>query len=112
MPQIKPGTRLKSAVCATEVMVVAAPKEPVELSCGGAPMCELSDEPAGASLDPDAAAGTQLGHGLVEEAEALVERLTEALFFASHDLSNEISALLQLRVVVAHRRDDHVHHLV
>ena len=52
MPLIKPGTRLRSAVCATEVMAVAAPKESVELSCGGAPMCELSAEPtAGASLD-------------------------------------------------------------
>ena len=26
MSQLKPGTRLKSAVCATEVMVIAAPE--------------------------------------------------------------------------------------
>jgi hypothetical protein len=68
MPLIKPGTRLRSAVCATEVMAVAAPKESVELSCGGAPMCELSAEPAaGASLDPGAAGGTQLGKRYVNE---------------------------------------------
>jgi hypothetical protein len=54
MPQIKPGTRLRSAVCATEVMVVAAPKDSAEPA-------------AGASLDPDAAGGTQLGKRYVNE---------------------------------------------
>jgi hypothetical protein len=62
MPQIKPGTRLRSAVCSTEVMVVLAPSREVELSCGGAPMLEAGAEPPpGASLAADAAGGTQLG---------------------------------------------------
>jgi len=72
MAQLKPGTRLRSAVCATEVMVVAAPKEGVELSCGGAPMLELGAEPpAGASISPDASEGTAMGKRYVNEAGAL-----------------------------------------
>ena len=62
MALLKPGTRLRSAVCATEVMVVAAPKREVQLECGGAPLLEHSAQPpAGATLHPDAAGGTQLG---------------------------------------------------
>jgi hypothetical protein len=69
MAQLKPGTRLHSAVCATEVMVVAAPKDEVEVTCGGAPMVEISAEPpAGLSLDPEASGGTQLGKRYVNEA--------------------------------------------
>ena len=41
MPQFKPGTRLKSAVCNSEVMVVLAPATDVELTCGGAAMVEM-----------------------------------------------------------------------
>jgi hypothetical protein len=69
---LKPGTRMKSAVCATEVMVIAAPKEDVALTCGGAPLVELSAQaPAGAALDPNASAGTQLGKRYVDAAGTL-----------------------------------------
>jgi len=72
MAAFKPGTRLRSAVCATEVMVVAAPKEEVGLRCGGAPMIPIGTEPpAGLSLDPDAKGGTQLGKRYVSEAGSL-----------------------------------------
>ncbi len=62
MAQLKAGTRLKSAVCATEVMVVAAPAADVDVRCGGAAMLEMSAErPEGASPDASAAQGTALG---------------------------------------------------
>ena len=62
MAQLKTGTRLRSSVCATQVMVVAAPAEDVELTCGGAPMIDVSATPAeGATVSPDAAKGTALG---------------------------------------------------
>ena len=38
MSQYKPGARLRSAVCATEVVVIAAPARDIVLSCGGAPL--------------------------------------------------------------------------
>jgi hypothetical protein len=69
MAQLKPGTRIRSAVCDTEVMVIAAPPGDVEITCGGVPMLELHAEPtAGVSLSPDAAEGTQLGKRYANEA--------------------------------------------
>ena len=60
---------MRSAVCATEVMVVAAPADEVEVACGGAPMIGIKDDPpAGASVSPDASAGTALGKRYVNEA--------------------------------------------
>ncbi|MEE2679532.1 MAG: hypothetical protein VX546_13205 [Myxococcota bacterium] len=69
MTQFKPGSRIRSAVCDTEVMVIAAPDSDAQLTCGGAPMHALdADPPAGAALDADAAEGTQLGKRYVNEA--------------------------------------------
>ena len=69
MAPLKPGTRLRSAVCAAEVMVVAAPDRDTQLSCGGAAMLDIEAQPpAGLSLATDAAGGTQLGKRYVSEA--------------------------------------------
>jgi hypothetical protein len=69
MPQLKPGTRLRSGVCATEVMVVAAPKGEVAVTCGGSPLVELAAAASAAGApSPDAAGGTQLGKRYVNEA--------------------------------------------
>jgi len=69
MAVLKAGTRLKSAVCNTEVMVVAAPKDDVVLSCGGAPMIDMgAEKPAGAAIADDAKGGTQIGKRYVNEA--------------------------------------------
>jgi hypothetical protein len=62
MALLKAGTRLKSAVCATEVMVIAAPKEDVAVSCGGAAMLGMSDpKPDGGAVAADASGGTLHG---------------------------------------------------
>ncbi len=66
MAQLKPGSRMKSAVCDTEVMVIAAPADDIDLTCGGAPMIELDGTPGG-SLSDDAAEGTQLGKRYVND---------------------------------------------
>ncbi|MDH3212169.1 MAG: hypothetical protein OEM05_06765 [Myxococcales bacterium] len=69
MALLKVGTRLRSAVCNTEVMVVAAPQHDVEVSCGGAPMIDVAQErPPGGSASPDAAQGTAMGKRYVSEA--------------------------------------------
>lgn len=67
MPVLKPGTRLRSAVCATEVMVIQAPAHEVEVTCGGASMLPLG---AGGP-SPQAAQkgeGTQIGKRYVNAA--------------------------------------------
>lgn len=59
--ELKPGTRLRSDVCATEVIVVKAPTAPVELDCGGTPMVAVTEGAAGGAIDPVWASGTLLG---------------------------------------------------
>jgi hypothetical protein len=69
MALLKAGTRLKSAVCSSELMVVVAPKHEVTLTCGGVPVIELAgDPPAGVALDPSHKQGTQMGKRYTNEA--------------------------------------------
>ena len=68
MAEIKAGTRLRSAVCDTEVMVVAAPGGGADLTCGGAAMVALGEDPSGGEPAAGAAEGTQLGKRYVNEA--------------------------------------------
>ncbi len=69
MGLLKAGTRLRSAVCNAEVMVVAAPKDDVDINCGGSPLIALDAEPpAGAELSADASGGSQIGKRYVNEA--------------------------------------------
>jgi hypothetical protein len=76
MPKV--GTRLRSAVCATEVIVVKSPAGDVDLRAGGAPMGESGTEPAGGSVDPGFAAGTQLGKRYVDASGELEVLCTKA----------------------------------
>jgi hypothetical protein len=64
---LKVGSRLKSAVCTTEVMVVKAPADDVALTCGGAPMAAGGEEAAGLTIAADQAAGAQLGKRYADE---------------------------------------------
>jgi hypothetical protein len=70
MPRLKVGTRLRSAVCKTEVMVVAAPADrDVDVRCGGAPMLGAGETaPDGSAMDAAAAQGCALGKRYVSEA--------------------------------------------
>jgi hypothetical protein len=68
MATLKAGSRMKSSVCDTQVMVIAAPAGDLALSCGGAPMVDVTADSAGGSLDPDQKNGTQIGKRYVNEA--------------------------------------------
>jgi hypothetical protein len=65
---MKPGTKLKSTVCGTEVMVIRGSGVAVE--CGGVPMVEERPAQAGA-LEPGFAQGTQIGKRYVDAAGTL-----------------------------------------
>ncbi|OBK86431.1 hypothetical protein A5649_20125 [Mycolicibacter heraklionensis] len=73
---IKSGTRLKSQVCDTQVIVVKTADSLDDLRAGGAPMVPLdADTPAGensAALDPDFSGGAVMGKRYVDEAGAEV----------------------------------------
>lgn len=65
---IRTGERLRSAVCTTEVIVVKAPSEDVEVCCGGAPMAALDAGPAAVRApDPELAEGSLLGKRYAED---------------------------------------------
>jgi len=69
MARWKTGSRIRSAVCNTEAMVIAASDADVEITCGGIPMIPIGEEPpAGAAIRPDADKGTALGKRYVNEA--------------------------------------------
>ncbi len=62
---MKPGTKLKSTVCDTEVMVIRGAGG--TLACGGAPMADQAPAERG-SIDPNFAEGTKMGKRYVDAA--------------------------------------------
>lgn len=79
MKILKAGTRLKSAACETEVMVVRAAPTEVLLACGGAEMTAMdAARPADAAPDPALASGTIVGKRYVDEAERFELLCTKA----------------------------------
>jgi hypothetical protein len=71
MATLKGGTRLKSAVCDTQVMVIAAPAGDVALTCGGSAMLEAAANAPRGALDPEHKSGTQIGKRYVNEDASL-----------------------------------------
>lgn len=70
--ELQPGTRWKSLVCETEVIVVRAPHGSVELGCGGAPMAARDESPDGEYLlDPALSEGTSIGKRYADPAESI-----------------------------------------
>lgn len=62
---MKPGTKLKSAVCDTEVMVIRGAD--IVVDCGGSPL--VADKPAElGTIDPAFAEGTKIGKRYVDAA--------------------------------------------
>lgn len=69
---IKTGTRLKSQVDDTQVIVVKASESLDDLRCGGAPMVDLTAPDASGVLAEGLADGTLMGKRYVDEAGAEV----------------------------------------
>lgn len=65
----KPGTKLSSTVCKTQIMVLRAPAEELEISCGGAPM-QVGDPAELGEMSGDNA-GTLVGKRYTDEAETM-----------------------------------------
>jgi hypothetical protein len=71
MTEIAAGKRLRSQACGTEVIVVRAPDQPVELTCGGSPMTAEPAAAGAAPPKPTATEGAQLGKRYVDQATGL-----------------------------------------
>jgi len=67
MKTLKAGTRLKSAVCDTEVMVIRTRPEPVLLRCGGMEMITMDGQKTASEPDAAFANGTLVGKRYVDE---------------------------------------------
>lgn len=77
--QLKAGSRLQSAVCDTQVIVVRAPKDEVDLRCGGHPMVpQGSAAPGGLTLDTAHSAGSAMGKRYADEELGLEVLITKA----------------------------------
>jgi len=75
---LKSGVRLRSQVCATEVIVVRAGDQATVLNCGGFPMVDLaqSQEP-GPNLSDEFAGGTLIGKRYVDAAGTIEVLVTK-----------------------------------
>jgi hypothetical protein len=74
--KLKPGTRLRSQVDTTELIVVRAPAGEVVVACGGHPMIDAHAEPQpGLTPAGEPAEGTQIGKRYTTGADAAIELL-------------------------------------
>ena len=70
--ELRAGSRLKSAVCDTEVIAVKAPAEDIDIRCGGAPMTEpTNSEVEGGTPAKGTDGGTLMGKRYVDPEETL-----------------------------------------
>jgi hypothetical protein len=77
--EVKPGTKLHSVVCTTEVIVVRAPAEPVDLRCGGhALVLEPASAPPDAEPEPGFDEGTMLGKRYTDDEKSFELLCTKA----------------------------------
>jgi hypothetical protein len=74
--QLKPGQRLRSQVCSTEVIVVRLPSGEIDLRCGGTSMVAVGSEVAeGQSPQAGLDTGSQLGKRYTSESDDTLEIL-------------------------------------
>lgn len=76
--QLKPGSRYGSSVCDTEVVVVKAPADPVDLRCGGAEMVATDGERGTGAPAAPFDGGTLVGKRYTDEDQTLELLCTKA----------------------------------
>jgi hypothetical protein len=100
MTLVKPGDRLRSRVCGTEVIVVRAPSVDAEIACGGEPMAKNDPtavaKPNGAATGP----GTLLGKRYADE-EIGLELLCTKAGHGQLSVDGRVLALRQARPLPA-----------
>ncbi len=75
---LKPGTRLRSTTCDTEVVVVKGPGVEVDVRCGGAPMVPVGEAGGAAAVSAPFDQGTLVGKRYVTDDESLELLCTKA----------------------------------
>jgi len=67
----KPGVKLHSAVCETQIMALRIPAEPLDIQCGGVPMGTEKAESGKASPADDKLGGTLVGKRYVDAEDTM-----------------------------------------
>jgi hypothetical protein len=76
---LKPGTRLFSAVCTTEMIAVKVPAGEVDLTIGGAaPVSSAADRDGSGSVADGHGGGASMGKRYVDDADTLELLCTKA----------------------------------
>jgi hypothetical protein len=75
---LKAGARLRSVTDSTEVVVVRAPSEAVDLRCGGHPMVALDSDAGGAGVEDGFDGGSLVGKRYADETSGLEVLCTKA----------------------------------
>jgi hypothetical protein len=76
--ELTAGSRWKSAVCDTEVVIVRPPEGDHALGCGGADMIPLDADKGGGAPDAALSGGTQMGKRYAEETSGIEVLCTKA----------------------------------
>ena len=74
---LKPGTRLFSAVCETQMIAVKAPADAIELTIGGAPALTEAADSSG-SVAEGHGGGTLIGKRYVDDGDTIELLCTKA----------------------------------
>jgi len=75
---IRPGTKLRSAVSTVELIVVKAPSTEVELGCGGSPVLAGGEPEEGAAPDPALSDAINVGKRYANEEIGIEVLVTKA----------------------------------
>ena len=75
---LRPGTRIFSGVCTTEMIAVKAPDGEVDLTIGGAPATAAGEHAAKAEISDGHRGGTSMGKRYVDEAGTIELLCTKA----------------------------------
>ncbi len=77
--QLKPGTRLYSAVCETELMTIRAPADPIAVTIGGVdPVLDAGERPGAGEVVEGHGGGSAMGKRYVDDAGTLELLCTKA----------------------------------
>ncbi|HQR03034.1 MAG: hypothetical protein JSR19_01095 [Proteobacteria bacterium] len=99
MKALKAGTRLKSAVCDTEVMVIKVPAGEYDIRCGGAEMLDMATARDGAgSIAAGHDSGTLVGKRYVDSQEK-VEMLCTKGGAGAVSINGEMLAVKQAKAL-------------
>jgi len=65
--ELKAGSRLQSSICDTQIMVVKAPADDVDITCGGVAMVAVGDNPVAGTPVDGLAEGSAMGKRYTNE---------------------------------------------